>query len=161
RSRYVEIEAQARPRGSRGDPDSERRMVRVRGSVEPLHGPTDTAWPLDVEHAGVGELDLDAVFLGERRAQHLLLHAAVERHRGQPVLTRVYADQGVLVGELSQGESQRGPLLPAYRSHRRLERGRREVMLLDLAARTEAVADPDRGEAVETADLSGRHRIRP
>jgi hypothetical protein len=63
-----------------------------------------------VQHGGLGELDLDAVLLEQRRTDDLLLHLAVERHGGAAVVVEPGRDQGVLVGELRQGDPQRRPL---------------------------------------------------
>jgi len=60
-----------------------------------------------------------------------------------------------LVGELGQCLAQRRALLAAYGSDRRLERGWCEVVLLGRGSGPEAVADSDRAEAMEPADLSG------
>ena len=152
---HLHREAQPRPGIGRRDPEPDRGAVRVGVGVEHLDRAPGPARALDVEDAGVGELRLDAVLLREGGREDLLLDAAVERHDHLPVVVAPSVDERVLVGERRQGGPQRRALLGPDRRHRRLERGRGEVMVVGAARATEAVADADRPEPVQPRDLPG------
>ena len=152
---HLHREAQPRPGSGRRDPEPDRGAVRVGVGVEHLDRAPGPAGALDVEDAGVGELRLDAVLLREGGREDLLLDAAVERHDHVPVVVAAGVDQRVLVGERRQGRPQGRALLGPDRRHRRLERGRGEVMVVGAARAAETVAHPDCPEPVQPRDLPG------
>ncbi len=119
------------------------------------------ARPLDVQHARVGELDLDAVLLGQRRAEHLLLHLAVQRHGGPALVVEPGGDQRVLVGQVGECHPQRRPQRGVDRLDRRLEGRRGEVVLLGPQRLAEPVTHPHGVEPVQSADPAGSDLVGP
>jgi len=107
-----------------------------------------------VEHARLGERDVDAVLLGQGRREHLLLDAAVEGDGRPTVVVDPRGDQRVGVGELEQGGAQRGPLGRPHGLDRRLQGGRGEHRGGRAPVGAEGVADPHGGEAVQPPDLA-------
>ena len=93
----------------------------------------------------------------------LLLHLAVERDEHLlPDVVLPEVDQRVLLGELGQGAVQRARSAAVSRHDDRLQRRRREVVVLRAGSRGSAdrVADPDLAEPPELADLAGGDRSR-
>ena len=108
------------------------------------------------------EDDFEAVLLGERRGDHLLLHLAVERHRQLLVLAQV--DQRVLLGELGERDAQRVAVVRLRGEDDGLERRRREVMCARAVpgrGRAHRVADPHGVEALQAPDPAGLDRVAP
>jgi hypothetical protein len=156
-SRAAAREPQSRACPARTDSHTDGGLVRVGVGVESRHGSAQTLGTLDVQHAGIGENDVDPVPLGQSRPEHLLLHPSIERHRGQSVVTGTDVDEWVLVGQLRQHSAQGWALVGPYRGHRCLKGGRGEEVLLDAARLTERIADSNLGEPVQPADLPRRH----
>ena len=103
--------------------------------------------PLDADRGRLAELDVDAVLVGERRLDDLLLHLAVERHRQlrrDVVLAQV--DQRVLLGEL--GRARRAARLCRRGGGRRrrspASAARSGARSSGVARAADRVADPDR-----------------
>ena len=62
---------------------------------------------LDADRGRLAERDVDAVVVGERRLDDLLLHLAVERDASSCVVVLAQVDQRVLLGELGERDVQR------------------------------------------------------
>ena len=71
-------------------------------SVLRISIPSPTPKTFDVDRRRLVELDVDAVVIGERRLDDLLLHLAVEDGELVPLVVLPDLDQRVLLGELRE-----------------------------------------------------------
>ena len=125
-------------------------------ALEDLDGLARADGPLDADRRRLAEVDADAVVGRQRRLDDLLLHLAVERHRDLVAgVVLSDDDEGVLLGELREGDAERPLVVRIAGNDDRLERRRREMVHRGRSRRVDRVADLDLAETPEPSDLSG------
>ena len=148
-----------------------RRPTVARNGLRRLAHDRSTAPPgadraLDADRRRLAELDVDAEVVGQRRLDDLLLHLAVERD-GEllPDVVLPHVDQRVLLGELGERDAERALVAGRAGNDDRLERRRREVVLLRVARAAAPIASPirtsPRPQSLPICPARDRRALRP